>query len=83
MRGWGGRVRHEVRLYCDLCADEMLFETPPCVDGHGADCPELACTGCGTALVVAPLAVAAPGRERTGGTRGGAGRRAPRERRAA
>ncbi|MFC8847647.1 MULTISPECIES: hypothetical protein [unclassified Micromonospora] len=29
------------------------FEVPPCADGHGADCPELVCTGCGTALLIA------------------------------
>ena len=28
------------------------FEVVECVDGHGADCPERVCTGCGAVLVV-------------------------------
>ena len=34
------------------------FEAVECVDGHGRDCPDLVCTGCGAVLVVglAPLA---------------------------
>ncbi|MDG4756826.1 hypothetical protein [Micromonospora sp. WMMD710] len=43
-------------LHCDVCAGVAPFETPPCVDGHGADCPELICTGCGTAVVIATFA---------------------------
>jgi hypothetical protein len=39
---------------CPSCARERPFEVPPCLDGHGADCPELACVDCGTALLVAP-----------------------------
>ncbi|GAA3762307.1 hypothetical protein [Micromonospora maritima] len=39
-------------LHCDTCEGVVLFEAPPCGDGHGADCPELACTGCGTAVLV-------------------------------
>jgi hypothetical protein len=42
---------------CPSCGDERLFEAPPCLDGHGADCPELACVDCGTALLVGMLAV--------------------------
>jgi hypothetical protein len=38
--------------WCSDCAAEREFEVPPCVDGHGADCPDLACTGCGAAVVV-------------------------------
>lgn len=41
-------------LHCDLCQGVMVFDVPPCVDGHGVDCPELVCTGCGTALLAAP-----------------------------
>jgi hypothetical protein len=37
---------------CSTCGDESVFEQPPCEDGHGPDCPELACVECGTALVV-------------------------------
>ena len=32
----------------------MMFEVPPCADGHDEDCPELVCTRCGAAEVVAP-----------------------------
>ena len=39
-------------LYCDACRRITLFETPPCRDGHGPDCPELACVECGAALLV-------------------------------
>jgi hypothetical protein len=42
---------------CPSCAGERPFEAPPCPDGHGADCPELACVACGTALLVAPPSV--------------------------
>jgi hypothetical protein len=41
-------------LPCPCCRDERAFEQPPCLDGHGADCPEWACLDCGTALVVGP-----------------------------
>ncbi|WBB79943.1 hypothetical protein O7606_00595 [Micromonospora sp. WMMD882] len=43
----------ERELYCDRCQGVQPFEVPPCVDGHGADCPEVVCTGCGAALVIA------------------------------
>ncbi|WBB75236.1 hypothetical protein O7602_06850 [Micromonospora sp. WMMD1128] len=43
-------------LYCDSCEGVVLFETPFCGDGHGADCPELVCTGCGAAMLVAMIA---------------------------
>ncbi|MEU7924635.1 hypothetical protein [Micromonospora sp. NPDC049801] len=39
-------------LYCDVCAGVTPFEAPPCVDGHGSDCPELVCAGCGAAVVI-------------------------------
>ncbi|OHV45148.1 hypothetical protein [Pseudofrankia sp. BMG5.36] len=41
--------------HCPECADERRFERPECLDGHGSDCPELACVYCGTAILVAPL----------------------------
>ncbi|MGC4847773.1 hypothetical protein ACLQ3F_11065 [Micromonospora sp. DT15] len=44
-------------LYCDVCEGVAPFEPPPCVDGHGTDCPELICTGCGAAVVVSAFAV--------------------------
>ncbi|MCU1657003.1 MAG: hypothetical protein JWO57_1659 [Pseudonocardiales bacterium] len=39
---------------CPSCADVRFVEAPPCGEGHGADCPDRACTGCGTALVLDP-----------------------------
>ncbi|XVQ08813.1 hypothetical protein ACQP1W_40645 [Spirillospora sp. CA-255316] len=41
-------------MYCSTCGDEREFERPPCPDGHGADCPERACTACGSAVLVEP-----------------------------
>jgi hypothetical protein len=38
--------------HCSICGDERGFEQPSCDDGHGTDCPELACVECGMALVV-------------------------------
>ena len=38
--------------HCSICGDERTFEQPPCEDGHGDGCPELACVECGAALVV-------------------------------
>ncbi|KAB1911760.1 hypothetical protein [Micromonospora sp. AMSO31t] len=54
-------------LPCDSCEGVVLFEAPPCVDGHGADCPELICTGCGAAVLIATFAFRAP---RVGNRRG-------------
>jgi hypothetical protein len=41
-------------LPCPICADATLVEAPPCNDGHGSDCPDRACTGCGAAVVTDP-----------------------------
>ena len=38
--------------YCADCARLRPFEAPACVDGHDADCPDLACTVCGDARTV-------------------------------
>jgi hypothetical protein len=46
--------------WCPSCRDERPFETPHCLDGHGADCPDRACVGCGTAAFVGPLCTAQP-----------------------
>ncbi|MBO2448528.1 hypothetical protein J4573_15605 [Actinomadura barringtoniae] len=46
-------------MFCSTCGDERLFEQPPCSDGHGEDCPERACTACGTAILIG-LPVAPP-----------------------
>jgi len=46
----------ERELRCVICDGDMLFEVPPCADGQG-ECPELVCTRCGMAEVVAPIVV--------------------------
>lgn len=38
--------------WCAGCEDEQVFVTPPCEDGHGLDCLDLACVACGSAIVV-------------------------------
>lgn len=42
-------------MFCSTCrptdGKDRSFERPPCSDGHGEDCPELACTGCGAAFL--------------------------------
>jgi hypothetical protein len=43
---------------CPSCGEERAFETPPCADGHGPDCAEMACQDCGAALLVDPLVAA-------------------------
>ena len=48
----------EIR-WCAECQDEKAFEMPPCADGHGADCLDLACVECGFAIVTG-LQAAAP-----------------------
>lgn len=40
------------RLPCPDCAAERTFEAPVCEDGHGRDCPDLACVACGAALLL-------------------------------
>ncbi|TQM68362.1 hypothetical protein FHX41_2007 [Actinomadura hallensis] len=54
-------------MYCSTCGDERVFEQPPCPDGHGGECPELACTDCGSAVLAGspppalpPVATPAP-----------------------
>ena len=44
----------EVR-WCAPCGGEQVFEVPPCEDGHGEDCLDLACAECGHAVVVGVL----------------------------
>ena len=44
-------------LRCVICDGDMMFEVPPCGDGHEENCPELVCTRCGAAEVVAPIVV--------------------------
>ena len=38
--------------WCGDCKDERTFEMPPCEDGHGDDCLDLACGECGFAIVL-------------------------------
>lgn len=40
---------------CPCCADERVFEAPPCAEGHGGECADRACLECGAALIVDPL----------------------------
>ncbi len=40
-------------LGCPTCGDDREFAAPPCDDGHGVDCPDLACVVCGYAVVFA------------------------------
>jgi hypothetical protein len=40
---------------CSTCGDQRRFEAPDCADGHGPDCPDLACVECGTAIFVGIL----------------------------
>ena len=35
---------------CPTCREVTIVEVPPCADDHGLDCPDRACTKCGTAL---------------------------------
>ncbi|SCG46501.1 hypothetical protein [Micromonospora humi] len=56
-------------LYCDTCEGVVLFEAPFCGDGHGVDCPELVCTGCGAAVLVAAITFPTSARSRRRATR--------------
>ena len=47
-----GMTTDDLFRWCSTCATEAAFEQPACVDGHGADCPELVCVLCGDALFV-------------------------------
>ena len=44
-------------LACPTCTEVTVVEVPPCADEHGFDCPDRACTVCGTALTVAGVAM--------------------------
>jgi hypothetical protein len=48
-------VTTTLELHCDVCARLRVFSQPACVEDHGGDCPDWACTGCGAALMIAPL----------------------------
>ena len=38
---------------CGPCGGPVAVEVVPCVDGHGQDCPDVVCTGCGGVSVSA------------------------------
>jgi MinD superfamily P-loop ATPase len=42
-------------LHCAICQALMPFEVLPTEDESAEEFPELLCTGCGTAVVVAPF----------------------------
>ncbi len=42
---------------CSTCGAERAFAAPECGDGHGPDCPDLACIDCGEAIFVGSLTV--------------------------
>ena len=46
----------EREFRCVMCDGDMLFDVPP-GDGRHDECPELVCTRCGAAEVVAPIVV--------------------------
>jgi hypothetical protein len=46
--------------WCAGCQADTPFEVPPCEDGHGADCVDLACVECGLALVAGVLLETTP-----------------------
>lgn len=43
-----------LKVHCDVCATMRTFDQPVCVDSHGAECPDWACTTCGSAIFLAP-----------------------------
>jgi hypothetical protein len=54
-RDEGGAAMEADFRWCAECAATTLFEQPPCEDGHGLDCLDLACSECGMALVLGDL----------------------------
>ena len=53
--------------WCSACRAEQEFEVPPCQDGHGVDCPDLACVACGAAVVLAVVPAGVPAAPTTAG----------------
>jgi hypothetical protein len=43
-----------LKLHCDVCAKVRAFEQPACVESHDGECPDWACTSCGSAIFLAP-----------------------------
>ncbi len=54
-------------MHCFSCRKKAVFEQPPCLDGHGAECDEWACTVCGSAVLAGSLTitVSRPGKKVT------------------
>lgn len=52
-------------LHCPDCAADRLFTPVECLDGHGAECPELVCTSCDAAVLLAPVPAPARPARRT------------------
>ncbi len=46
-----------LKLHCDVCARVRAFEQPACVESHDGDCPDWACTWCGSAIFLAPAVI--------------------------
>ena len=44
-----------MELHCDTCKRVRIFERPLCAEHPRSTCPDRACTGCGAAIVVAPV----------------------------
>jgi hypothetical protein len=40
---------------CPVCGRTDTLVAPDCTEGHGTDCPDRVCLGCGTALFVDPM----------------------------
>jgi hypothetical protein len=49
--------------WCSTCSSKQLFEQPPCEDGHGDDCLDLACMECGFGIALRDLSPAAQARK--------------------
>jgi hypothetical protein len=46
--------------FCSTCSSPRAFETVPCVDGHGRECPDLMCIECGYVVVAGFVEESAP-----------------------
>lgn len=55
-------MRVEIR-WCSGCGTQTAFEQPPCEDGHGEGCLDLACLECGLGIVLRDVSAAEAVRE--------------------
>jgi hypothetical protein len=46
-----------LKVHCDVCAGVRAFEQPTCVESHDGECPDWACTTCGSAIFLAPAVI--------------------------